>query len=143
MHSLLYCSMATREMLEADILDLLKVARDKNARLEVSGLLVYQKRTNEFLQILEGEKNVIFDLLETIKADDRHKRLHVIHDQEIPERGFKGWSMAFANMESIDKSKLEGISDFLEKGYTHELAKADPTWAAQIMQTFQDGLPSE
>ena len=35
-------------------LDLLKVARDKNARLEVTGLLVYQKRTNEFLQILEG-----------------------------------------------------------------------------------------
>ena len=35
MHELIYCSMATGEMLEADILDLLKVARDKNARLEV------------------------------------------------------------------------------------------------------------
>ena len=41
--------------------------------------------------------------------------------------------MAFANMESIDKSKLEGISDFLEKGYTRELSKAGPTWVAQIM----------
>ena len=48
MHELIYCSMATGEMLEADILDLLKVARDKSARLEVTGLLVYQKRTNEF-----------------------------------------------------------------------------------------------
>jgi hypothetical protein len=48
-------------------------------------------------------------LLETIKADERHKRLHVIHDQEIPEIGFKGWSVGFANMASIDKSKLEGI----------------------------------
>jgi hypothetical protein len=47
-YELIYCSMATGEMLEADILDLLKVARDKNARLEVTGLLVYQKRTNEF-----------------------------------------------------------------------------------------------
>ena len=54
MHELIYCSMATGEMLEADILGLLKVARDKNARLEVTGLLVYQKRTNEFLRILEG-----------------------------------------------------------------------------------------
>ena len=143
MHELLYCSIATREVLEADILDLLKVSRDNNARLEVTGLLVYQKRTNEFLQILEGEKKVIFDLLETVKSDDRHKRLHVIHDKEIPERGFNGWYMAFAYMESIDKSKLEGISDFLEKGYTYELAKGDPTWAAQIMQTFRDGLPTE
>ena len=143
MHELLYCSIATREMLEADILDLLKVARDKNARLDVTGLLVYQKRTNEFLQILEGEKEVIFGLLETIKADDRHHSLHVIHDREIPERGFKSWRMAFANMESIDKSKLEGISDFLEKGYAYELSKTDPTWVAQIMQAFQDGLPAE
>ena len=118
MHQLIYCSMVTREMLEADILDLLKVARDKNACLEVNGLLVYQKWTNEFLRILEGQKKVIFYLLETTKADERHKRLHVIHDQEIPEIGFKGWSVGFANMASIDKSKLEGNLDFLEKDYT-------------------------
>ena len=123
MHELIYCSMATGEMLEADILDLLKVARDKNACLEVNGLLVYQKWTNEFLRILEGQKKVIFDFLETIKADERHKRLHVIHDQEIPEIGFKGWSVGFANMESIDKSKLEGNLDFLGKAYTYELPK--------------------
>jgi hypothetical protein len=42
--------------------------------------------------------------------------------------GFKGWNVVFANMESIDKSKLEGVLDFLEKGYTDELAKADFTW---------------
>jgi hypothetical protein len=36
--------MATGEMLEADILDLLKLARDKNTRLEVTSLLVYQKK---------------------------------------------------------------------------------------------------
>jgi hypothetical protein len=93
----------------------------------VTGLLVYQKRSNEFLRILEGEKKVIFNLLETIKADDRHKRLHVIHDQEIPEIGFKGWSVGFANMTSIDKSKLKENLDFLEKGYTYELTKADST----------------
>ena len=106
-------------MLEADILNLLKVARDKNARLEVPVCWFIKNRTNEFLQILEGQKKVIFDLLETIKADERHKRLHVIHDQEIPEIGFKGWSMGFANIESIDKSKLEGDLDFLEKDYTY------------------------
>ena len=76
-------------------------------------------------------------MLETIKADERHKRLHVIHDQEIPEIGFKGWSVGFANMESIDKSKLERNLDFLEKCYTYELAKAESNWGAQIMQTFQ------
>jgi hypothetical protein len=76
-------------------------------------------------------------LLETIKADERHKRLNVIHDQEIPEIGFKSWSVGFANMAPIDKSKLERSLDFLEKCYTYELAKADSNWGAQIMQTFQ------
>jgi hypothetical protein len=105
--------------------------------------LVHQKRTNEFLQILEGEKEVVLKLLETIKADNRHKRLNLVHEKEVSERGFKEWNMAFANMESIDKTKLKGISDFLEKGYTHELATENPSWAAQIMETFKDNLPPE
>jgi hypothetical protein len=42
--------MATREILEADILGLLKGAVDKKARLEVTGLLVYQKRRNVFFR---------------------------------------------------------------------------------------------
>ena len=142
MYELLYCSLAAGEVNEAEILNILKKARDKNTRLGVTGLLVYQKRTGEFLQILEGEKEVVLNLLETIKADKRHKRLNLVHEKEIAERGFKGWSMAFANMESIDKSKLEGISDFLEKGYTHELVK-DPSWAAQIMETYKNNLPPE
>ena len=45
--------------------------------------------------------------------------------------------MAFENIESIDKSKLEEILALPEKGYTYELAKADSNWGAQIMQTFQ------
>jgi hypothetical protein len=65
-------------------------------------------------------------LLETIKADERHRLLHVIHDQEIPEIGFKGWSVGVKNMASIDKSKLEENLDFLEKGYTYELLKQTP-----------------
>ena len=81
------------------------------------------------MRILEGEKKVISNLLETIKADDRHKHLHVIHDQEIPERGFKGWNVVFANMESIDKSKLEGISDFLDKNISMSWLKQTPPWA--------------
>jgi hypothetical protein len=140
-HELFYCSMATREMLDADILDMLTVAREKNARLKVTGLLVYQKRTREFMQILEGEKQVVFELLDTIKADERHQSLHLIYDGEIPERNFKDWSMGFADLESVDKSKLEGVSEFLEKGYTHELIREQPSYATVLMETFKKSLP--
>ena len=48
MCELIYCSMETREILEADILDLLKVALNKNVRLEVTGLLVYKNGRMSF-----------------------------------------------------------------------------------------------
>ena len=141
MHELFYCSMATREMQDADILDILNVSREKNTRLEVTGLLVYQKRTKEFMQILEGEKQVIFDLLDTIKADDRHQSLYLVYDCEVQERNFKNWTMAFADLDSVDKSKLEGVSEFLEKGFTHELLREKPSYATVLIDTFKKSLP--
>jgi hypothetical protein len=142
-HELFYCSMATREMLDTDILDILRVSREKNARLKVTGLLVYQKRTKEFMQILEGEKQVIFELLDTIRKDKRHDGLHLVYDGKIPERSFKDWSMGFTDLESVDKSKLEGVSEFLEKGYTHELIREQPSNATVLMETFKKSLPVE
>jgi hypothetical protein len=41
--------------------------------------------------------------------------------------------VAFENIESIDKSKLEEILALPEKGYTYELTKTDLTWGAQII----------
>lgn len=127
--------------MDADILDILKVSREKNARLNITGLLVYQKRTREFMQILEGEKQVIFDLLETIKTDERHQSLKLVYEGEVPKRSFKDWSMGFADLESVDKSKLEGVSEFLEEGYTHELIHDEPTHATLLMETFKNNLP--
>jgi hypothetical protein len=67
--------MSVREKLDVNILDLMKAFREKNSRLQVTGLLVYQKGTREFMQILEVERQVIFDLLDIIKADKRHRFL--------------------------------------------------------------------
>ena len=49
--------------------------------------------------------------------------------------------MGFADLESVDKSKLEGISDFLEKGYTHELIRDEPSYTTLLMETFKKSLP--
>ena len=137
MHILFYCSVAIREMSEADILDILNVSRKNNSQKNITGILVYQKKTWEFMQILEGEKEVIFDLLETIKDDPRHTSLDLVFDQETEERTFKNWSMAFAEFESIDKSKLLGVSDFLEKGFTSELLKGSTANTSRLLKTFK------
>ena len=95
------------------------------------------------MQILEGSGKAIFDLYEDVKKDDRHKGLKLIYDGETSERCFANWTMGFSNFESIDKSKLEGFSGFLEKGFTDELVDGHPSTAISLFQSFKELLPEE
>ena len=94
------------------------------------------------MQILEGEKQVIFDLLDTIKADDRHQSLYLVYDGDVQERNFNNWTMAFADLDSVNKSKLEGVSEFLKKGFTHELLREKPSYTTVLIDSFKKSLPA-
>ena len=83
MHALLYCSVASRTMKNSDILDILKISRDKNSQNLIMEILDYQKESREFFQILDGEKETIFKLLENIKDDDRNSSVDLVYDEEI------------------------------------------------------------
>ena len=124
-------------MSDDDILDILKISRENNSKKNITGILVFQKKTREFMQILEGEKDAIFDMLDTIQNDNRHTGLELVYDEEIEERMFKNWSMAFADLENVDKCKLDGVSEFLEKGFTSELLKENPTKTSRLIKTFR------
>ncbi len=93
------------------------------------------------MQILEGEKDTIFKLLDKIKKDERHQSLKLIYDNGIDSRSFSKWSMAFTNFESINKSQLEGYSRFLEEGFTDELLKEEPSDAIKLFNAFKKVLP--
>lgn len=92
-HELIYVSAATREMSPEDLISLLDQSREKNARLSITGLLVYHKK--EFMQLLEGDKAEIFTLYETICRDDRNHHNHLMWDGSIKQRSFSDWAMAF------------------------------------------------
>lgn len=113
-HELIYTSLATRNMSEADLTSLLVQSRDKNLRLNITGLLVYGKR--EFVQLLEGKKEAIFDLYNTIVKDDRHQQVELLWHGDIKKRSFLDWSMAFLNIANIDTEKLAAYSHFLQDG---------------------------
>ncbi len=143
MHTLFYCSVANQEMSDADILDILNVSRKNNSQKNITGILVFQKRTREFMQILEGKKEAIFDLFNTIQDDLRHTSAYIVYDKKIEERMFQNWSMAFANLETVDKSKLEGVSEFLEKGFTTELLKENSENTSRLIKTFKTFIEND
>ena len=143
MHTLFYCSVANQEISDADILDILSVSRENNSKKNITGILVFQRKTREFMQILEGEKDVIFDLLDTIQEDLRHTSVDIVSENKIEKREFQNWSMAFADLETVDKSKLEGISEFLEKGFTTELLKGGSENTSRLIKTFRTFIEND
>lgn len=138
LHQLFYVSVETHPLNEQDVEELLKKSREKNAELGITGILIYYKR--HFLQILEGEKDNVFKLFFTIKSDQRHASVILIWDQPVEKRSFKDWTMAFLNLNKVDKSELAGFSEFLEKGFTTEITQEHLTMAEKLMVKFENYL---
>lgn len=89
-----------------EIIDILNVSRVNNARLGVTGLLIYHE--GSIIQILEGEKEVLYTLYNKIIKDTRHKAIIKVLDFSITERNFREWSMGFKQVSNENWSELKG-----------------------------------
>ena len=67
LHEIIYVSLATHEMKQAELLALLDQARVHNEAHGITGLLMYHRQ--EFLQLLEGERDELLRLLKKIYQD--------------------------------------------------------------------------
>ena len=142
MHELFYCSQARTDISKDDILNILEVSQRDNKKLDITGILLYWKKTNQFMQILEGDEKIIFDLYNNkIRKDSRHSSVKLVHHGKIPERGFNNWSMAFKDLDGVDTSNLEGFSEFSTSDFTDERTKIEPSRAISLIQSFKSLLP--
>ena len=124
MYQLAYISSAKQPVDQALLDDILMASRRNNARVGVTGLLVSGGR--RFLQILEGPDDAVLSTYARIEADPRHRGFVMICCQEVDERAFGHWSMAFRDGEA---PALDG----LEEQVTALVAQiADPNLRAQF-----------
>lgn len=72
-----------------------------NTKLDITGAMTFDG--NDFAQILEGEKSVVLDLFEKIKADPRHDSIRLIKDQKITTRHYSQWAMKHLNSSNYDE----------------------------------------
>ncbi|HBA65177.1 MAG TPA: blue light sensor protein, partial [Methylococcaceae bacterium] len=70
LYCLVYTSVSSQEMSDDDLKALLKKAREKNKKLNITGMLLHLDPF--FIQILEGEETVVLDSFNRIKEDSRH-----------------------------------------------------------------------
>jgi hypothetical protein len=109
---LLYASRAAAP-LTATAMDLLmEQSRENNPRHGVTGLLCFSG--DIFIQVLEGGRDAICELFNTIARDTRHHTVRILTYEEIAERRFGAWTMGQVNIAKVNPSLLLKYSEKAE-----------------------------
>ena len=132
---LVYISSSTRLMEDADLAELLAQARENNARNNITGMLLY--KDGGFIQVIEGEDEVVSSLHDKILKDSRHKSIITLLKGELESRQFSEWSMAFTNINSLNQVEREGFSEFLSESFNADYFGKQPHDALKLLLSFK------
>lgn len=106
---LLYASRAALPVSQDAVESILAQCRAHNPALGITGILCYGGGI--FMQVLEGGREAVNTLYNTIVRDDRHQGVTLLHYTEISERRFAGWTMGQVNLAKINPSLLLKYSE--------------------------------
>ena len=133
---LIYVSAALKLFTPAELRELLRLARIKNQRLDVTGMLLYHQ--GSFLQVLEGPAAAVDPLLETIGADQRHHKLMLLLRREIEARNFADWKMGFVDV-AAQAQALPGFRDYFKSHSSFLDLLGEPKTVERVVDGFRDG----
>lgn len=86
--------------LAAAISSILSTSRENNARVGVTGALMFNAGC--FAQVLEGPQSEIEGTFERIQRDERHGDVSLLAFEPVGARAFDGWSMGFVGASVAD-----------------------------------------
>jgi hypothetical protein len=117
--SLTYTSLARLDLQASDLDDIHRSARELNALDGITGLLVFNG--THFLQIVEGAREAVDELLERLRRDPRHTGLEVRDQHRIAQRSFPDWSMELVRVKAGYFDAKETIADRLPDTVPEEI----------------------
>jgi hypothetical protein len=132
---LVYVSAAAPGFELADLESVLRVSRERNARAQISGILLFEGRS--FLQVLEGERAPIDALLETIRADARHDRTTLLLREPIEQRSFADWTMGYTRVALGELRDGTGLNDFFSDDQS--FSDLDGERVRRVLELFRSG----
>ncbi|MEZ6002540.1 MAG: BLUF domain-containing protein [Planctomycetota bacterium] len=135
--TLAYLSSAVNEFDRQSLLELLSKARSRNSDRGVSGMLLYHE--GNFLQILEGRKEDVYEVFDRISKDPRHKDVIRLIEDEIETRSFPDWSMGFCELGDLNPNQIEGFSTILQHGWNDAEFEATQSRTKTLIRTFRAG----
>ncbi len=96
-YSLCYISTKRTGLLKSEINSIIETSKKRNEAKDISGILIEYK--NHFIQHIEGDAVVIYELFEKIKLDSRHENVHLLQYSPLENRLFDNWNMAHRNLD--------------------------------------------
>ena len=101
---LLYASRATGPMSASLVDSILEHSRKNNPAQGITGVLCYSDEL--FIQALEGGRDEVCELYNSIVRDDRHNQVRILSFEEISERRFGSWTMGHVNVAKVNPALL-------------------------------------
>ena len=117
---LIYASQLNGELSLKDIREIVEKANVNNAKLGVTGLLIY--RSGYFLQVLEGSQECVNALYLKIAGDSRHEDIRILNFSKIINRNYPNWNMKAL----IIETQVE-LNSLLNKYFTDGFVPYDLT----------------
>jgi len=106
---LLYASRAAAPRNAAVVDSILEQSRKKNPSRGITGLLC--SSGDLFIQVLEGGRDEVCELFNTIVRDPRHLEVRLLVYEEINERRFASWTMGQVDITKVNPSLLLKYSE--------------------------------
>jgi uncharacterized protein YaaQ len=138
MFHIVYASSASQPFTKPELQALLEQARQKNAKLAVTGMLLY--KDGNFMQALEGEQEVVTKLVSLIERDARHRGVLIIMRGTSEERLFPDWSMGFRDLADQNAATTVGYTDFMSTPLTGAEFSQDPHRCMRLLLLFKKNM---
>ena len=126
-YQIIYSSESATPMQQDDLEELLEQAQTHNATRGITGALVYAEGL--FLQILEGDRVELQDLMARIVRDVRHETVTV-----LPRAVFAGWTMAYVGATAEQVAKWAGFGTTTQTAQSLAEFGQDAQRTAQFVQ---------
>ncbi|MGS2726623.1 BLUF domain-containing protein [Psychroserpens sp. BH13MA-6] len=133
-YSVVYHSKAKEDFTLSKIDMMLIKAKRFNKNNNITGCIIYHD--HEFIQIIEGEKQIISELYHSIKNDDRHYDVTTLIETPSEQTLWDDWSMAFYKFTG-DQKQREHNRMLLE---TYFNSVNDEQKSSEVFLTFKENV---
>ncbi len=133
-YRIIYTSVSSTPMQQDNLEDLLEQAQGNNRGKGITGALVYVNGV--FLQILEGERDAVQQLMQSISRDFRHERVTVLQAGDVAAAAFSDWDMAYVSATPQEVATWAGLSSSTALPQVLDDMHHDPNRVTQVAKSI-------